>query len=285
MARARGSPAERVRERLRTLVGDEAARAIPVGHHRIGRVLIVRLPESARPHFAEIGRAYREVVGADAVLRYRGPAAGERRLPNLERISGASTETVVTEHGVRYRLDAARTMFSRGNAAERARAGTVTRPGETVVDLFAGIGYFVVPALAIGRAARAYAVEENPESYRFLLENLRANGVSDRAVALLGDNREVPLPVASADRVFLGLLPTSVPWIPLALRLARPRATLHVHLIVDSRDDRRRAIADVESAIGAAGGHVESSASRRVKAYGPGRSHVVVDAVVTPREE
>jgi tRNA wybutosine-synthesizing protein 2 len=260
-----------------------AAAAIPERYHRVGRVIVLRLPESARPEFAEIGAAFLDVLGVDAVVRHRGPAGGERRVPDLEKIAGGSTETEVTENGVRYRLDVAQTMFSRGNEAERARAGRVTRPGETVVDLFAGIGYFVVPALAIGQAARAYAVEENPTSYRFLLENLRRNHVEDRAVAFLGDNRSVTLPVTAADRVFLGLLPTSVPWVPTALSVVRPGATLHVHLITDSRDDRRRAQREVGAAVAASGGTVDSVESRRVKAYGPGRSHMVVDAVVTPR--
>ena len=275
-------PAERVRSIVRETAGAAAARALPGGYQRVGRVLILRLPESLRPHYPAIGRAWQQVLGVPTVARHRGAAEGERRLPRVEVIAGATTETEVLEHGIRYRFDAARTMFSRGNAAERARAGTVTRPGETVVDLFAGIGYFVLPALVVGRAAQAYAIEENPASYAYLLENLLRNRVSDRAVALLGDNRSVRPPVASADRMFLGYLPSSLPWVPMALGMARAGATLHVHLVVDARNDRALAEAAVADAVGAARGTVEQVLGRRVKAYGPGRSHVVVDALVTP---
>jgi tRNA wybutosine-synthesizing protein 2 len=268
---------------VRRSSGDAVADALPTGFQRVGRVLLLRLPPSLRPHYRAIGAAWRTVPGVEAVLVHRGPIGGDRRLPNVELIGGVGTETELWEHGVRYRFDASRVLFSRGNEIERARAGAVTRPGETVVDLFAGIGYFVLPALKVGRAARAYAVEENPTSYRYLLENLHRNGVADRATALLGDNRTVELPVRGADRAFLGFLPSAVPWIPVALPLVRDGATLHVHLVVDSHGDVDRGVATVSRAVVAAGGAVELASGRRVKAYGPGRSHVVVDAVVTPR--
>jgi tRNA wybutosine-synthesizing protein 2 len=282
MARNRPAPAKRVRALVTKTVGPAVANDLPTGFQRVGDVLLLRLPESMRPHYPAIGRAYQKELGVATVLRHRGPARGERRLPDVEVIAGGPTVAAVREHGVTYRLDAARVLFSRGNEIERARAGLLTRPGETVVDLFAGIGYFVLPALVVGGAARAYAVEENPDSYRFLVENLARNGVADRAVALLGDNRTVELPVRDADRVFLGYLPNSLPFVPLALRLVRPGGTLHVHLVVDSRGDRLSGEAAVRQAVEAAGGEIERAAGRRVKAYGPGRSHVVVDATVTP---
>ncbi|MCI4369703.1 MAG: class I SAM-dependent methyltransferase family protein [Thermoplasmata archaeon] len=283
MARARAGPVERVRARLRARGRPEAALGIPASYQRVGEVLLLRLSESLRPEFGRIGRAYQVEFGVTTVARHRGPAAGERRVPAIEVIAGDSTLTEVLEHGIRYRFDASRILFSRGNEVERARAGILTQPGETVVDLFAGIGYFVLPALVVGGARRAFAVEENPESYRFLVENLARNRVADRAVVLLGDNRSVELPVRDADRVFLGLLPTSLPWIPLALGLVRPHGTLHVHLVADSTGDRAFGEAAVRDAVAVAGGGVESATARRVKAYGPGRSHVVVDATVTPR--
>jgi tRNA wybutosine-synthesizing protein 2 len=282
MVRPIGPPAERVREIVRRSEGDSVADVLPTGFQRVGRVLLLRLPVALRPHHRAIGAAWGTVPGIETVLVHRGPIGGDRRLPDVEVIAGTGTETEVLEHGVRYRFDAARVLFSRGNEIERARAGEVTRPGETVVDLFAGIGYFVLPALLVGGAGRAYAVEENPTSYRYLLENLQANGVADRATALLGDNRSLELPVRGADRAFLGLLPSAVPWIPVALPLVRDGATLHVHLVVDARHDATIGITEVSNAVSAAGGSVRSAIGRRVKAYGPGRSHVVVDVVVTP---
>lgn len=278
-----GGPSAEVRERLRTRFGETAARALPPGYQRLGSVLLLRLPESLRPAFPFIGEAFREVLGVEAVLRRSGPVAGEFRAPGVETIAGGPTETIVVEHGVRYRFDAARILFARGNRTERHRIGRLVRPGETVVDLFAGIGYFALPALVTGRAAQVHAVEKNPVAYRYLLENLRLNRVDGRARPWLGDNRDVVLPKGQADRVVLGYLPDARPWVDRALRLLRHEGgALHVHRVVEVRAGEAGAIRGVRAAIDRAGGSLEEIGAREVKPYGPGRTHWVVDARARP---
>ncbi len=279
-----GAPAERVRRRVARAAGPSVACRLPDGYHRLGRVLVLRLDESLRPQFGLIGEAWREELGVGAVLRRAGEAAGELRLPRFERIAGTDAETEVVEYGVRYRLDAERLLFARGNRAERHRAGAVTRPGEVVADLFAGIGYFALPAAVHGRAARVWAVEKNPLAFRYLVENAARNGVADRIRPLRGDNREVELPAAAFDRVFLGYLPSAVPWVGRAVELLRPAGgTVHVHLAVGTREGRPGAEAEVGAALARAGAPAEALTSRTVKAYGPGKEHVVVDARVGSR--
>jgi tRNA wybutosine-synthesizing protein 3 len=52
-----------------------------------------------------------------------------------------------TENGISYSLDATKGMFSSGNLSEKLRMGQLNCRNEVVVDLFAGIGYFVLPFL------------------------------------------------------------------------------------------------------------------------------------------
>ncbi|MCI4364291.1 MAG: hypothetical protein L3K13_08390 [Thermoplasmata archaeon] len=277
------APLERVRARLGREAPAAAQQFLPRGHERLGRVILLRLPEEARPFFPAIGRAYLEELGLASVLRHAGPVAGVQRRPALERIAGTETETVVREHGVRYRFDAARILFARGNKSERARAGTMVRPGERVVDLFAGIGYFAIPAARADPTVQVLAVELNPVSYHYLLENVKENEVAAQVTAFLGDNREVALPVGEADRVFLGFLPSSLPWVGGAVKLLRPRGgVLHVHLTWERRAPNGSAERAVTSEVERAGRDVALSNARRVKPYGPGREHLVVDVTVAP---
>ena len=51
------------------------------------------------------------------------------------------------ENGLLYCLDVTRCMFSSGNVTEKARMGGLQCRGETIVDLFAGIGYYTLPLL------------------------------------------------------------------------------------------------------------------------------------------
>jgi tRNA wybutosine-synthesizing protein 2 len=275
----RPGPVDRVRDRLRAEGDAETARALPRGYQRLGSVVLLRLPETLRPRFREIGRAWRAERGVTAVLRYRGPMRGEWREPSVERLtSEGGTEVEVREHGVRFRLDVARLMFARGNSTERARAGRLTRPGESVLDLFAGIGYFAIPAALVGRAAEVWAVEPNPTAFRYLVTNARLNGVEDRVRPILGDNRDVGLPEGRFDRIFLGYLPSAVPWIPRAVPLLKPSGgDLHVHLTASTRGDRAEPIAEVRDALARSVCDAAEIVARRVKPYGPGRHHMVVD--------
>ena len=280
--RERRPPAERVRDRLRAVAGPAAADRMPAGYQRLGRVLLVRLPPTLRPFYALIGSAWQIELGVSTVLVPTGPIEGEFRIPRLERIAGNETETEVTEQGVHWRFDAAKLMFAAGNRAERARVGRLVQPGETVVDLFAGIGYFAIPAARLGRARRVLAVEKNPVAIQYLRENAELNHVGDRVEVVVGDNRTVSLPSGEADRVFLGYLPTSVPWVLRALKTVRPEGGwLHVHLVADAHHAREQAAESVERALLDAGAaRTAPLVVRPVKPYGPGRTHVVVDARV-----
>jgi tRNA wybutosine-synthesizing protein 2 len=258
---------------------------MPSGYHRLGRVLVIQRPEPLAPYDSLLGRAWQEELGVETVLVKSGPVEGELRTPQLRCVAGEQTETEVIEHGVRWRFDAARIMFAAGNRTERIRAGRLVRPGETVVDLFAGIGYFAIPAALLGHADSVWAVEKNPLSVRYLRENAVLNGVGDRVVVVPGDNRTVSLPSGSFDRAFLGYLPSALPWVPRAASLLRPTGGwLHVHTVAEVRAPLSEAAAAVERAAEAVGARCpEPGQVRVVKPYGPGRNHLVVDVRLVPR--
>jgi len=283
--RTRTPPAERVRERLKAAAGEKAAAAMPSGYHRFGRVLVVQRPAALAPYDALLGAAWQEELGVATVLVKSGPIDGELRTPQLKRVAGESTETEVVEHGVRWRFDAARIMFAAGNRTERWRVGRLVRPRETVVDLFAGIGYFAIPAALPGRAARVFAVEKNPVAVHYLRANAELNGVVPRLNVIPGDNRTVELPRGAFDRAILGYLPSSLPWVARAAELLRPSGGwMHVHTVADVRAPPSQAVEAVaERAVDAGVTLTEPGRARVVKPYGPGRHHLVVDLRVARR--
>ncbi len=277
----RPGPVDRLRARLASRRGPPAAGLLPDGYQRLGRVVLVRWPEALRPEFPALAADLAAELRCATVLRVRGPVEGERRIPSVETLFGSSSETEVLEDGVRFRFDAARLLYSAGNRAERSRLARLPSPTETVVDLFAGIGYFALPIARHARPRRLVAIEENPESFAYLEGNIARNRLGGRVEAVRGDNRQVGPAPGSADRVLLGYLPDSLPWIPRALSLLVPSGgTLHVHLLEGSAAASGSAESRVRAAIADAGATAGSTLGRRVKSYGPGREHWVVDARV-----
>jgi tRNA wybutosine-synthesizing protein 2 len=280
----RRPPVERIRDELRAAAGDRLAAELPRGYQRLGHVLVVRWPESLRPQFPLLVESFARTFGVRTILRHVGPIDGALRTPTVERLLDGPTETEIREGGIRWRFDAARIMFAAGNRTERVRAGRLVQPGEVVIDLFAGIGYFTLPAAKVGRAARVVAVDRNPLSVNYLEENARLNGVADQVEVRSGDNRNVDLPSGAADRIFLGYLPSAVPWVERAVPLLRPSGGwLHVHLVADARGATAEGTRSVAAAVAHSGGRLAApTRAHAVKAYGPGRTHVVVDAHVVP---
>ena len=277
-------PAERVRQRLARRTGPEIARLLPRGYQRLGDVLVLRLPADLAPFSRDLAEAYRDELGVRNVLALEGGPEGEFRHPRIRSLlPGESTETLHREGGLLWEMDAAEVMFSPGNHHERERMARIVRPGERVCDLFAGIGYFTLPMAARGTSSTFWAVEKNPVAFRYLVRNLARNALQGRVRALLGDNREVELPPASFDRVVLGYLPSSLPFLPRAAGLLPSEGgSVHVHLLAGSRDPAGEALEAFHRAADEQGAKVLESAWHPVKAYGPGRVHGVVDARMRP---
>lgn len=151
---------------------------------------------------------------------------------------GSAGWVTVVENRVSFSFDITRVMFCSGNCTERMRMGRVAAAAraapEHIVDLFCGIGYYTVPLLRFGHSAStAVACEWNPNSVLSLRCNLADAGIaSSRVVILEGDNRQTVTQDMddTADRVLLGLLPTSqMSWASAARVLKRSGGVIHVH--------------------------------------------------------
>ena len=95
------------------------------------------------------------------------------------------------DNGIKYVFDVTKCMFSSGNITEKIRVANLDCSGETVVDLYAGVGYFTLPYLVHARAKLVHACEWNPHAVEALRRSLVTNRVEDRCVVHFGDNRKV----------------------------------------------------------------------------------------------
>jgi tRNA wybutosine-synthesizing protein 2 len=201
---------------------------------------------------------------------------GETRVPQTRHVAGErDTETVHRENGFEFALDPAEVMFSAGNAAERVRIRDVVGKDEAVFDMFAGIGYFAVPA-AVG-GADVVAAEIRETAHTYLLENAERNEVTDSLETRHADCRDV---AADADRVIMGHFDaTGDKYLKHALDCLRTGGVLHVHDAVHEESEGET-VRSVEQAAHRHGYDAETTV-RRIKGVAEGVAHIVVDARVS----
>lgn len=277
-ANPRRAPIERVREALRGRIPDPLIGELPEGWSRLGEVLLLRLPDALAEHEGTIAAAYAEVLDARSVLALEG-TEGPLREPVTRHLHGeADTETVHREDGLVYHLDPSQVLFSPGNHHERHRLAEAVEPGEQIVDLFAGVGYFTLPLARAG--ARVTACELNPTAAGYLRRNLEANGLADRVELREGDARD-RAPSDTADRVLMGYFPGTERFLPTARRaLAPDGGRVHYHTLASGDEPLEEAWRELAGHPAWGDVRVERGNARKVKTYKPGTWHVVVDAEV-----
>lgn len=173
---------------------DQLAEILPAGvvpyvsnHFEvIGDIAVIAVPAGLEPWKHRIAQAIvSRRKNISTVLNKKEKLAGDSRTARYEVLWGERTITLHRESGFAYRLDVGRAFFSTRMAHERKRVTGQTGPGERLYIPFAGIGPFVIPAAA--RGAEVYAMENNPDAFRYLRKNAELNHVSGNCQILQGD--------------------------------------------------------------------------------------------------
>lgn len=198
---------------------------------------------------------------------------GTKREPVYKILYGDETVTINKENGCLFKLDLSKVMWSKGNNNERLRIAKLVGDGETVIDMFAGIGYFSIPIGVHANAKEVIAIEINPNSYHFLCENIELNKL-DNIAPVLGDCKEVT-PKFKADRIIMGYVKTTHHYLNVAIDSLNEGGILHYHETVPEKLMKTRPLERIISE--ANGREVQLLKINKIKKYAPGVEHVVID--------
>jgi len=275
------TPLEKIKKSLKNNISLELTNFLPEKWEKIGDVLIVKLDEKLKSYGEEIGKTYAEVLHCKTVLNDVGGISGIYREPNVEILYGSeNTEVVHKENGVRYKLDVAKIMFSSGNMDERLRMANISNKNETVVDLFAGIGYFTLPMAVYSKPRKIFSCEINPVAYKYLCKNIVLNHVTSIVNPLFGDNRIIA-PKNVAERVVMGYFEDTEKFLPTAFDcLKNCTGIIHFHNVCSDELFPETPLKIVEKTADKYKRNVEFLTYRVIKSYAPGVSHIVLDIQV-----
>jgi len=229
-------PPKGLSDLLAGVIPAELLTDLPKSYDIIGDIIVIEdLAESLKSYWEAIGAALLEMcTNARTCLLKSGKVEGERRVPTYQLLAGIDkTDTVYTEHGVKLKVDLAKAYFSPRLAYERQRIAAMVNEGETVVDMFAGVGPFSL-TIAKNVGAKVHSIDINPDAIALLTENISSNRLKGNVYPVCGDAAIVSKELAGiADHVVMNLPGSSLNFLSAAAALLKPSGGLiHIYFFL-----------------------------------------------------
>ncbi len=216
------------------------------------------------------------------VLRPLTPVIGEFRIREFEVVAGEpKTETIHREYGCRYKVDLSKAYFTPRLSTERSRILSWVREGDTVVDMFAGVGPYSILIAKSKKPSKVIAIDKNPDAVYYLKENIVLNSVKN-IEAIEGDAREEAKKFAGvADHVIMNLPHSAHEFLDSAVLLAKPGGIIHYYGITPEDDLFESSIELITGAAKKAGRKLEVLEKRVVRSYAPHQYNICIETRVT----
>jgi tRNA (guanine37-N1)-methyltransferase len=261
-------------------VPDEVRPLLPSSVDIVGDIALVRLRPEVRPYATAVGEAILQSQKRLRVVCVDEGVVGPRRVRNVRVVAGEGrTRTRHREFGATFAVDVAEAYFSPRLATEHVRVARQVRPGEVVVDMFAGVGPYAILAAKHAQPRRVYAIDRNEKAVALLEENVRIN----RAFVVdvrRGDVRTLLPTLPPADRLILDLPHDAFAYLPDAAAAAAKGAIVHYYEILDE-GERKARTARLLAAVAEGGRRGRMVGWRVVRTYAPDRKHYAFDFRLT----
>ena len=259
---------------------------VPQAFDIIGDIVVIDIPSPLKPYENLIGTAIMQTNKCiKTVLAKAGEISGVYRIREYTHLAGENrTQTVHREFGCQYHVDVAKAYFSPRLSHEHERVASQVQTGETVVDLFAGVGPFSVLIGKRQSEAKVYAVDLNPDAVELLKLNVRINRVENRAFSICADAREITQTQlkGSADRVIMNLPETAIDFIDAACNAVKPDGGIvHFYGFVRSPDSIEKLQQRFTQLVAKNSRKVEAFLyAKSIRETAPFESQVVLDAKI-----
>lgn len=199
---------------------------------QIGNIIILRIPDTLLEKRKIIGEVLlAKVKTAKSVYYQSSPVEGDYRIRRLELLAGQDkTVTEYKEHGCRFKVDVEKTFFSPRLSTERERIAELVKDGETVINMFGGVGMFSIVA-AKKKRCHVYNIDVNPDAARLCSENILLNKLKGTVESIEGEAAKIieERLQNTGDRVLMLLPERSDEFLAYAIMSAKKNSIIHYY--------------------------------------------------------
>jgi len=241
---------------------------LPGSYDIMGHVAVLMMPKELEVKEKLVAEALLEVnKNVKTVAKRVGEVTGTYRTREVEIIAGEeNTEVDYVEHGCRFVFDIQKVFFTPRLATERDRIARMVKEGETVLDMFTGVGPFAI-LIAKKAGAKVYALDINPDAVEYLEKNIELNKLEGKVIPIIGDAHKADELVPKVDRIVMNLAKTGFGFLPDALRCIE-KGSIHYHFFaLDNKIEDK--LKEIEETVLAAGKKYEILGWRKVRQVSP----------------
>lgn len=278
--------AQRPRTLVEALEGklpEDELSLLPRSYDLLGDIAILEIPDELMHHSTLIGTTFHEIHRRfRTVLSKRGAITGTIRTREYDFLSGEkNTKTIHVEYGCRLAVDVAKAYFSPRLLEEHNRVAQLVTDGETVVDMFCGVGPFAIH-IARQKQAQVIAIDINPSAIELLRESIGLNKLVGTITPIVADAHEYAnTNVLHADRIIMNHPKGASEFVGDACSMLRPGGTLHYYDFVSGESPETSLEERIKNMVENEGRFVRSiDAIRRVRDSAPHEYQMVSDLII-----
>eukprot|EP00768_Dysnectes_brevis_P009516 gnl/Dysnectes_brevis/965_a1075_1879.p1 GENE.gnl/Dysnectes_brevis/965_a1075_1879~~gnl/Dysnectes_brevis/965_a1075_1879.p1 ORF type:complete len:485 (+),score=99.26 gnl/Dysnectes_brevis/965_a1075_1879:60-1457(+) len=205
----------------------------PQAFEQIGHIAHFNLRSHLLPYKHFIGAVVLDTsVAVRTVVNKSASISDVFRVFPMELIGGElDTITQHKEEGAIFKMDFAKVYWNSRLSAEHRRVADDIPRGTVVADMFGGIGPFAVPCAL--RGCTVHCNDLNPESYRWMTENVAANRLEKSVDCYNLDGRDFIVDLEKRGvpftRVIMNLPAIAISFLDSLREVCRPGIIAHVH--------------------------------------------------------
>jgi tRNA (guanine37-N1)-methyltransferase len=280
----------KLKDVLRGSLHESELKKVVKSYDIVGDIIVIRVHPDLESKVAVIAEALHTIyprVRTIAAVPLHSHTAELYRTRDLAVIWGDERmETTHKECGCSFTVNLKQVFFSPRLSYERMRVAGSVSAGETIINMFSGVGCFSILIAKMQPQTTIYSIDVNPSAIECMKANAALNRVEGTVIPVHGDAGEALETLeGAADRVLMPLPERAYSFLPLAVRALKrdTGGVIHYYDVSTGRKDGDlfhkpvERVSDIVSSAFGSSWRIAVEEKRVVRSVAPRTYHVVLD--------